>query len=162
MNLTRTCLLLSLLFSASVAEARPRHRPPPRHVVGGPRVHVVINPWAPSYVPAARAGWLWVPGVYVGPRWRPGYWAPAAPRIGWLWVPGYWSGTVYVDGYWRDHSRQGQVWVDGYYDEEGTWVPGYWAPADSVDAAREEAPAPPPADSAPADGAAAPVFHEYE
>lgn len=154
MSRSPVSLLLTLILSfaalgaPTLAEARPRHHPPPRVHVSGPRVHVVINPWAATYVPAPRAGWVWVAGVYYGPRWRPGYWTPAAARVGWVWAPGYWAGTVYVDGYWRESSRSGQVWVDGYYDDEGVWVPGYWAPANSSDAHRDEAPAP--------------VFHEYE
>lgn len=165
-------LALSALFAPATAEARPRHRPPPHVYVGGPRVHVVVNPWAPAYMPAPRAGWVWVPGAYFGPRWRPGYWAPAAVRAGWLWVPGYWAGTVYVDGYWREEARPGQVWVDGYYDDDGVWVPGYWAPANSSDAHRDDAPPPPPspreengrsADPDPdGDAPPAPVYHDYE
>ena len=50
-------------------------------------------------------------------------------RLGWLWVPGFWTNSVYVDGYWREEARQGQEWVDGYYDEDGIWIPGYWGPA---------------------------------
>jgi len=156
-------------FAPSIAEARPRHAP--ARVYVGPRVRVVVNPWAPAYVPAPRVGWVWVAGAYYGPRWRPGYWSPAAVRVGWLWVPGYWADTVYVDGYWREETRGGQSWVDGYYDDDGVWVPGYWAPANSADARRADAPPPPPpSDSSgrsadpdqDADAPPAPVYHEYE
>ncbi len=157
-------LALAALFSATVAEARPRHRPPPRVLVTGPRVSVVVDPWAPAWAPAARPGWVWVEGAWLGPRWRPGYWRPSAVRLGWLWVPGYWTGTVYVDGYWREEGRPGQAWVDGYYDEEGSWVPGYWAPAGSADARRDEAGSPqpegPPVATPPADEGG--IHHEYE
>lgn len=156
-------LALTLLFSASIAEARPRHRPPPRVVVG-PRVTVMVNPWAPTWAPGARPGWVWVEGTWYGPRWRPGYWRPAAPRVGWIWVPGYWTGSVYVDGYWREEGRANQVWVDGYYDEEGSWIPGYWAPANSADAQKDAAPAAgsegPPVARPPDDEGA--IHHEYE
>ena len=154
---TRMLLPLLLLVSSSIAEARPRHRPVPHHGAR-PRAHVVINPWAVSYTPAPRLGWLWVAGGYVGPRWRPGYWAPSVPRLGWLWVAGYWTGTVYVDGYWRDEARTGQVWSDGYYGEDSTWIPGYWAPADSADARRDRESAPAPAPASAPDS----VFHDYE
>ena len=138
MNLTRFLLPALLLLVSTAADARPRHPRRAHVVVGGPRVSVVINPWAPAYVPVARAGWLWVPGAWVGPRWRPGYWEPAMARVGWVWVPGYWSSTVYVDGYWREQSRGAQQWVDGYYDAEEEWVPGYWAPEGSADARRDD------------------------
>ncbi len=157
MSALRFFLPILLLGTAFSAEARPRQHRRAHIVVGAPRVSIVVNPWAPTYAPAARAGWLWVAGSWVGPRWRPGYWQPALARVGWLFVPGYWAGTVYVDGYWREASRGQQAWVDGYYDDRGDWVPGYWAPEGSADAARSDAP--PPAPEAPA---SAPVFHEYE
>lgn len=161
MNILRASIVLLLLASSFSAEARPRrHHHHARVHSAGPRVTVLINPWAPTYAPAPRPGWVWVAGVWVGPRWRPGYWQPAIARPGWLWVAGYWAGTVYVDGYWREASRHGQVWVDGYYDDNEDWVPGYWAPAGSADAARDEG-VPHPADEPPAPESA-PVFHDYE
>ncbi len=130
-----TILAALVLVAPLLAEARPhRHRPAHR---AGPRVHISISPWAAAYAPAARPGWVWVAGHYVGPRWYPGYWRPAVARVGWLWVPGYWAGTVYIDGYWREERRDGQVWVDGYYNDDNEWVPGYWAPAGSEDAAHD-------------------------
>ncbi len=129
MFLTRVAVLFAVVGAATFAEARPRHRPPPRSIVLGPRVHVVVNPWQADWVPAARAGWVWMDGASLGTRWRPGHWRPAALRVGWLWVPGFWTRSVYVDGYWREEARQGQEWVDGYYDDDGIWIPGYWGPA---------------------------------
>ncbi len=160
MNALRILLPVLLLTASFSAEARPRRGYGPHVRVGGPRVTVVVNPWAPTYAPGPRAGWVWMPGVWVGPRWRPGYWQPAIARVGWMWVSGYWAGTVYVDGYWREASRQSQVWVDGYYDDEDDWVPGYWAPSNSADAERDEGPPEPPARTEAPD--TEPVFHEYE
>jgi hypothetical protein len=166
MTLIRFVLPALLLLAANPADARPRRGHHGHVVVGGPRVSVVINPWGPAYVPAARPGWVWVAGAWVGPRWRPGYWQPAVARVGWLWVPGYWAGTVYVDGYWREEVRSGQTWVDGYYEDGGDWVPGYWAPAGSADAARDASPPPsqgggPPETNSPEAGST-PVYHDYE
>lgn len=164
--------LLGLAVLPSAAEARPRHWRPGVRVVA-PHVRVYVGPWAFGYVPAPRAGWVWVAGHYTETgRWVPGYWRPAFTRAGWSWVPGYWVGDEYVDGYWREASRPGSVWVDGYYDDDGRWVAGYWAPANSADARREsQAPAGPPPEppsDAPPEPPAVPeggegdVYHAYE
>ncbi len=133
-------LLVGVLAGSSPAEARPRHHGPV--VRGG--VRIVINPWAPGWAPAPRAGWVWIAGAYaVNGPWVPGYWAPASPRPGMVWVPGYWEGDTYVEGYWREEVRPGMVWVDGYYDRDH-YLPGNW---------QAVGPPPPPAET---------VHHDYE
>ena len=176
MTAKRFLLAAALAFVALPAEAghRPRPRARPHVYVHAPAARIYVGPWAATYAPAARAGWVWVAGYYHGARWFPGYWRPAAARVGWLWVAGYWADSTYVDGYWREENRGGQAWVDGYYDDDNNWVPGYWAPNGSADAAHErsvesgERPAenegvmvpdgPPP--EPPATSGA--VYHEYE
>lgn len=166
MRYTTLALILALVGIPSAAEARPpRARPPAwRVVVPAPRVRVYVGPWAVGYVPAPRAGWVWVPGHYTASsRWMPGHWRPASTRPGWAWVPGYWVGDEYVDGYWRESARPGAAWVDGYYNEDGQWVSGYWAPANSADARRDaEQGAPPsePPPEPPTEGGD--VHHDYE
>jgi hypothetical protein len=88
-----------------------------------------VHPWIDWWVPPSRLGYVWVPGQYVYGVWWPGYWAPvgAAP-YGYAYVEGWWEDDVYVDGYWRSEGRDGWVWVDGYYLEDGGYVRGHWAP----------------------------------
>lgn len=124
MRLPFLVLFLVALVVPATAHARPRVRV----VLPFPAVRVVINPWAPGYVPASRPGWVWVEGHYdAAGTWIPGHWAPAFERPGYVWVPGHWSGALYIDGYWREAQRPGFTWVDGQY-EGNRWVPGYWAP----------------------------------
>ncbi|MFZ5477648.1 MAG: hypothetical protein ACOZNI_12800, partial [Myxococcota bacterium] len=92
------------------------------------------DPWVDHWAPPGRPGWVWVPGHWSGPRWIPGHWAPSyGPPVyagaRYVYVPGWWVGPVYVDGYWRTEARDGWVWVDGYYLEDGTYVWGHWEPA---------------------------------
>lgn len=164
MRILQVLVALAILLAPLSADARGRRHRPAR--VHGHGVHVVVSPWSAAYVPAARAGWVWVPGYYAGARYFPGYWRPAVARLGWAWVAGYWAGSVYVDGYWREESRPGQVWIDGTYSESGEWIPGYWAPATSADAARErgEYDQPPVVvpDAPPPEPPSGTVHHEYE
>lgn len=174
MNASRLLMIALIGLMAYPAEAgrraRPRGHSHGHAFVHAPAVRVYVGPWAPSYAPAARAGWVWVPGNYVGVRWYPGYWRPAVARLGWLWVAGYWDGGVYVDGYWREEGRSGQTWVDGYYDDDDRWVPGYWAPANSQDARRDSAVSAPPNDEVTVPDAPPPeppstggtVYHDYD
>lgn len=124
--------LLAALFSA------PANAHGVVVTVGVPGVHVEVNPWAPHYRPAPRAGWTWIAGHYdrFG-AWAPGRWIPAYTRAGYGWVDGYWNGHVWVDGYWRAASRPGFAWVDGYYSH-GRWVAGCWREAAHVAAVRAE------------------------
>jgi hypothetical protein len=141
-------VVLGLLTASGTAEARPRYH----HVRVAPRVgvHIVLNPWAPTYVPDVRDGWVWVEGYYdAHGEWIPGYWRPVGERAGWAWVPGYWQGESYMEGYWREVNRPGYAWVDGYYDH-GQYVPGSWEPAGPPPP--PNAPPPPPGD----------VHHDYE
>ncbi len=134
---------LGLALFSTTADARGRHarpshsqarssahaRAPARVVHARPVVHVAVgNPWAPTYVPPSRSGYIWVAGYHSRGVYMPGYWQPtAAAAPGMVWVPGYWNGRQYVDGYWRQDARSGYVWTDGYYDRGGTWVSGTWS-----------------------------------
>ena len=94
--------------------------------------------WVDTWGPPPRAGWRWVAGRHVGPRWVPGYWAPTrpVPRAGYVFVPGWWIGDVYIEGYWRipDRPDGDWVWIDGHYNEDGSYIPGHWRPvADAPD-----------------------------
>lgn len=127
-------MLSALLFAALLAS--PAHAGVTVHV-GFPGLHVAINPWAPAYRPAPRAGYTWVAGHYdrYG-AFVPGRWVPTHARAGYAWVDGYWNGAVWVDGYWRPVARVGYTWVDGYY-RNGLYVAGYWsAPAAHAAAVR--------------------------
>ena len=140
-----TSLVALFLFSA-YAEAgdRGHHDHPSSHgrayghsyghsyshgYVAPPRVafRVVIDPWAVSYAPAPRPGYVWQSGYSVHGRWIPGHWVPAYSRAGSVWVSGHWEGRDYVDGYWRSYDRPGYVWIDGDYDGRGSWRDGYWS-----------------------------------
>lgn len=92
------------------------------------------DPWADAWAPPARDGWVWVGGYYAGATWVPGYWRPVETQptwygAEWVWVPGWWMGPTWVEGHWRLQSRNGWVWVDGYYLEDGSYVRGWWEPA---------------------------------
>lgn len=122
---TLAAALLGLSLLPSTALAGPHVRASVHVAVPG--VSVVLNPWGPGYVPAARPGWVWVGGHYDRwGYWNPGHWVPAASRAGYVWVNGYWTGGTYVDGYWRPSARPGYAWHDGYYSH-GRWVSGGWA-----------------------------------
>ncbi len=96
----------------------------------------VVHPWAPLWSPPARPGWTWVPGYWAWGWWHPGYWRPVrlAPvywGLTYQYVPGWWYSDVYIDGYYRVDRRDGWVWVEGYYTEDGRYVPGHWRPVGS-------------------------------
>ena len=117
------------MFSAFLLMASILSAPADAGVYVSVSLPLALDVWAPSYVPPARTGWVWVAGHYDGwGSWIPGHWRPTYARAGYDWVPGYWVGSVYYDGYWRPLARAGY-----------NWVPGYWAPADSSDASREAA-----------------------
>lgn len=119
-------MLSALLFAALLAS--PAHAGVTVHV-GIPGLHVEINPWAPSYRPAPRAGFTWIAGHYDRHgAFVPGRWVPTHARAGYTFVDGYWNGAVWVDGYWRPAARVGYSWVDGYY-AHGRYVSGHWAAA---------------------------------
>lgn len=122
-------LLLAALFGRP-AEAGVRV------AVSSPGVEIVVSPFSPTYVPAARPGYVWVPGYY-DPYgfYVPGTWEPIAHRAGYIWVPGYWIGASYYDGYWRPRLHADDVWVAGYY-AGGRYVPARWVPRREVDEAR--------------------------
>lgn len=88
-------------------------------------------PWYDTWIPPVRYGWTWMPGVWVGGWYSPGYWTPVgfAP-FGYAYVPGWWEGDAYVEGYYRLADRDGWVWVDGWYTEDGDYVRGHWEPDD--------------------------------
>jgi hypothetical protein len=88
-----------------------------------------VYAWNHSWAPPYRAGWAWVPGYWNWGYWHPGYWAPTRPApVHYVYVPGSWYSDAYVEGYYRADARDGWVWVDGYYLEDGTAVPGHWLP----------------------------------
>ena len=115
--LTSLALLATLAFTPA-AEA---------HVVVSVSIPgIVVDAWSPHYVPAARAGWVWRAGYHdAWGQWVPGFWRPSAARVGYDWVDGHWVGAHYYDGYWRPVSRVGYSWVPGAY-HSGLWVEGYW------------------------------------
>lgn len=167
---TPAAMLLLVVFAtlalSTSAEARPRRGAPPHR--RAPHVVISASPWVFGYVPAPRAGWVWVDGHYTARRvWSPGYWRPVELRAGWVWTAGYWDGPAYVDGTWREEAREGWVWVDGTYDDGGHWVPGHW---DAVSTAAPPPPAAPtlpdsaplaiPADAAPP-ASPGDLHHEY-
>ena len=129
----------SFIFALFVGQAlakppkvviKHRHRTPHRS-----HVRVVLGPWSPSYVPAPRAGFVWVGWRLTAGLWSPGHWRPKAPppRVGLVFVPGYWRSGVYVDGYWREPEQDGMVWVEGYYDDNGDWIEGRWVAEEDLD-----------------------------
>ena len=77
---------------------------------------VVFDPYTPTYVPAPRADYVWIPGGYdeYG-NFQPGYWQPVVENPGYSWAAGYWVGRAYHEGYWRPMAQPGRAWVDGYY-----------------------------------------------
>jgi len=100
-----------------------------------------VHAWTDTWVPPARAGWVWVPGFWGPGHFVPGYWAPtrAVPVVAgvpYRYVPGWWVGDAYVEGYYRPEVRdQGDwTWVDGYYRDDGTYVWGDWVPATAAPA----------------------------
>ncbi|GEM_PF-5073231 len=133
--------LLALAVVPTNAEAARGHKRPAKHGhhvsahashatglgialgIAGIALH---SAWHANYVPRHRAGYLWVAGTYVGGVWYPGHWSPTAVRAGYVWAPGHWVGNDYVEGYWRATSRDGYVWIEGFYTERGEWVEGYW------------------------------------
>jgi len=142
----RKALILSIIFalpSTAIAHKKRgwhRHHQTKVHkrttvVTPGVTVHIGGaagqprgGPWNVHYVPTHRAGYTWVSGYYMGPRWHPGHWQPVAPppRTNVVYVIGHWEGDAYNDGYWRDETNEGHDWNDGYYDDEDTWVEGGW------------------------------------
>jgi hypothetical protein len=85
--------------------------------------------WVDTWLPPARAGWVWVPGSWAYGWWTPGYWMPLSPApVGYAYVPGWWDRDVYVEGYFRSDARDGWEWVEGFYTEDGTYIPGHWRP----------------------------------
>lgn len=122
----------TLLFAGPAYARHPHrhaHHRPAVVVAPPPAVHVVVDPWGPAYVPAPRAGYVWVPGYVHHGRYVPGHWQPTYSRAGYVWVQGHWAGRHYVEGYWRPVAQRGMVWVEGGYDERGVWHEGYWAAA---------------------------------
>ncbi len=66
-------------------------------------------------VPAVAVGWVWVPGVWVGVRYQPGYWSH--PQYG------------HVRQHARPYRQPVRVWVPGRYVGYGPhrrWVPGHY------------------------------------
>ena len=141
LSIAAAVALLGLTLVPMDAEAARRHKRPHHH---GPTVKVVKpsglaialgiagiaihTAWHASYVPAHRAGYVWVPGHYVRGHWRPGHWKPTTVRVGFVWAPGHWRGDDYIEGYWRPDAKDGMVWVEGYYTDDGEWVEGHWLP----------------------------------
>lgn len=95
-----------------------------------------VSPWAVTWAPPARPGWVWVAGHYNSwGYWTPGFWTPVrtAPVVNnntYVYVPGWWQDELYVEGYWRPEARDDGdwLWVEGYYLEDGTYVSGHWRP----------------------------------
>lgn len=110
--------VFALLFSSLVDVAQ-----------AGTHVTVVVDPFVATYVPPPRDGYVWVAGAYdpYG-HFAPGYWRPVAARPGYVWTGGYWIGPTYYDGYWRPASRPGYAWIDGYY-VDGHHTAGRWVSA---------------------------------
>jgi hypothetical protein len=75
-----------------------------------------VDPYTPSYVPAPRPNYEWIPGWYDEYGYYvPGYWQPLQTYPGYIWAWGYWSGRNYHEGYWRPASQPGRAYIDGYY-----------------------------------------------
>jgi len=134
--------LVLLLISAPADAGKKRHKRPhkhprsPRVMVSAPNpaVTVGLGPWSVAFVPTGhRSGYTWVGGRVVRGRVVPGYWRPAVTRTGHVYVQGYWIDDAYVDGFWREDERDGLIWLDGYYDEDGQWVEGVWVPEDNAE-----------------------------
>jgi len=102
LKLRTTVLCLVAAFGLSACVVEPAH---PRRVA---IVAVDVRPPPPRIVvvPAARSGYVWVPG----------YWR--------------WSGRdhVWVEGHWL-RERRGWHWVPAHWDERGGrfyFQPGVW------------------------------------
>ena len=89
--------------------------------------------WHDWWIPPHRAGWGWVGGGWSYGLWLPGYWQPVAVApMGYAYVPGWWQGDLYVDGYYRVDNRDGWVWVQGAYLDDGAFESGTWMPEEEV------------------------------
>lgn len=88
--------------------------------------------WRSSWAPPPRAGWSWQGGYWSRyGYWVPGYWVPRARvsvPVGYVYVPGWWDDDAYIEGYYRKERRDGWVWEDGYYLENGDYIRGHWRP----------------------------------
>lgn len=92
-----------------------------------------VNPWSRGWRPPIRDRWIWMPGQYRYGYWCPGYWIPSQAMIpaGFVYVPGWWVGQVYFEGYYRPQIRRDGdwIWIEGYYLNDGSYVWGHWMPA---------------------------------
>ena len=101
-----------------------------------PEAEIVPGVFIPGFCrPAERRGYAWVEAHYDEyERYHPGYWKPKEaylrPEGAMVWVPGYWLGEIWVPGYWRIPRREGYVWSEGYYDENGRWHEPHWRKSD--------------------------------
>lgn len=105
-------LLLATIATMSIGAALPAAA---RTTV---EVYVDAPPPAPvvEYVPAPRAGWVWVPGVW---EWR---------HHRHVWVRGHWArvrpGYYYAPARWVPYGHRWQYYRGGWrHDSDGDGVP---------------------------------------
>ncbi|MBN1828441.1 MAG: YXWGXW repeat-containing protein [Deltaproteobacteria bacterium] len=54
---------------------------------------------------------------------------PPPPAAGFIWIERYKHASgVYIGGFWRPAAKEGFVWTDGVWSDDGQWTPGHWAP----------------------------------